>query len=164
MATMPKRRKSKDNPYILDYDEKKHIYTVSFTDNKKEAHKVEITNDVFEAFNGFELEDISHLHKMDKYIDGRRIDGVDEQTDIFLYHKANVTSKSLTDEVEDKILLDEIKEAINLLDEIQKRRIKKYFFDNMTYEQIAKEEHCTKRAVKFSIDIGIEKISKKIKK
>ena len=28
-------------------------------------------------------------------------------------------------------------------------------------EEIAKEENCTKRAVKFTIDIALEKISKK---
>ena len=34
---------------------------------------------------------------------------------------------------------------------------------NKTFEEIAKEEKCTKRAVKFSVDIAIEKISKKFK-
>ena len=31
----------------------------------------------------------------------------------------------------------------------------------MTYEQIAELEGCTKRAVKFSIDLAIEKLKKK---
>ena len=34
---------------------------------------------------------------------------------------------------------------------------------NKTFEEIAEEENCTKRAVKFSVDIAIEKISKKFK-
>ena len=54
-----------------------------------------------------------------------------------------------------------INEAINELSDIQKRRIRKYFFENKTFEEIAKEENCTKRAVKFTIDIALEKISKK---
>lgn len=33
----------------------------------------------------------------------------------------------------------------------------------MTFEEIAQEENCTKMAVKFSVDIAIEKISKKLK-
>ena len=33
----------------------------------------------------------------------------------------------------------------------------------MTLEEIAKEEGCTKRAVKFSIDIALEKILQKFK-
>ena len=35
-----------------------------------------------------------------------------------------------------------------------------YFFGEMTYEQIAALEGCTKRAVKFSVDIAIEKLKK----
>ena len=61
-------------------------------------------------------------------------------------------------------MVEELKDIINSLPEIQKRRLKKYYFEDMTLEQIAKEENCTKRAVKFTIDIAIEKISKKIKK
>ena len=80
-----------------------------------------------------------------------------------LYHRSSAETVSLEDEVESKILSEEIKSAINELNEIQKRRLIKYYFYNMTYEEIASEENCTKRAVKFSIDIGIEKISKKIK-
>ena len=33
----------------------------------------------------------------------------------------------------------------------------------VTFEEIAEEENCTKMAVKFSVDIAIEKISKKFK-
>lgn len=33
----------------------------------------------------------------------------------------------------------------------------------MTLEEIANEENCTKVAVKYSIDIALEKISKKFK-
>lgn len=34
----------------------------------------------------------------------------------------------------------------------------------MTLEEIAREEKCSKVAIKYSIDIAIEKISKKFKK
>ena len=50
--------------------------------------------------------------------------------------------------------------AISKLPEVQKRRLLLYFFGDMTYEQIAKMEGCTKRAVKFSVDIAIEKLKK----
>ena len=45
-----------------------------------------------------------------------------------------------------------------MLPEVQKRRIKKYYFDDMTLEEIAKSESCTFRAIKFSIDIGLNKL------
>ena len=59
----------------------------------------------------------------------------------------------------DKFELQDIKE----LPKTQRERLKKYYFENKTFEEIAEEENCTKRAVKFSVDIAIEKISKKFK-
>ena len=43
---------------------------------------------------------------------------------------------------------------------IQKRRLILYYFQGLTYEQIAEMESCTKRAVKFSVDIAVEKLKK----
>ena len=50
--------------------------------------------------------------------------------------------------------------AISELPEIQKRRLILYYFQGLTYEQIAEMESCTKRAVKFSVDIAVEKLKK----
>lgn len=164
MANMPKRRKSKDNPYKLDYNEMEHIYTVSFKDNKQKTHNVEVSKTIFEAFNEFELQDISELHKKDKHIDGRRIDGADEHSEIILYHKAITSIKPIDEEVEEKLLIQDLRKAINQLSDIHKRRIIKYFFDNKTYEEIAKEENCSKVAVKYSLDIAIKKLKEILKK
>lgn len=105
----------------------------------------------------FELEDISQIHKIKKYIERNE---VYEET---LFHKSINASISVEDEVEYKLLSEDLKSAINKLNDIQKRRIQKYFFENKTYEEIASEENCSKVAVKYSIDIALEKISKKIK-
>lgn len=102
MANMPKRRKSKDNPYTLDYNDNEHIYTVSFIDNKQVIHNVEVLKKVFEAFDKFELEDISELHKVDKHIDSRNIDNTD-YTDIVLYHLGISNYKSVEEEIEEKL-------------------------------------------------------------
>ena len=80
-----------------------------------------------------------------------------------LYHRAINNSVSIEDEIEEKIMLEELKNVINSLPEIQKRRLKKYYFDDMTLDQIAKEEKCSKVAVKYTIDIALQKISEKIK-
>ena len=53
-----------------------------------------------------------------------------------------------------------IHRAISELPEIQKRRLILYYFQGLTYEQIAEMEGCTKRAVKFSVDIAVEKLKK----
>lgn len=80
----PKRRKYRDNPYTLIYDIDKECYIVSFFDNQN--NQVKISEKIFEAFNKYELEDISQLHKIDKYLDGRTLDD-SEYIDAVIYHK-----------------------------------------------------------------------------
>lgn len=154
---LPIRNKSKDNPYTLDYDESKGTYVVEFVDNIKVFHRIEISDEVFKAFDSFELEDVSQIHKIQRHIEHSEI--YEETLNRRMVNK----SRSVEEEVERKILFEELKKSIDELPTIQKRRLKKYFFENKTFEDIAKEEKCTKRAVKFSVDIALEKISKKIK-
>lgn len=152
-----KRNKSKDNPYTLSYSETTNSYVVEFKDNKNNTHKVEISEEIYKAFDKFELEDISQIHKYRKHIEHSE---VCEET---LYHRAINNSLSIEDEIEEKIMAEELKEIINSLPEIQKRRLKKYYFEDMTLDLIAKEENCSKVAVKYTIDIALQKISEKIK-
>ncbi|MDD2376371.1 MAG: sigma factor-like helix-turn-helix DNA-binding protein [Clostridia bacterium] len=58
---------------------------------------------------------------------------------------------------------DKLKFAIDSLCEIQKRRIKMYYFEDMTLEKIATIENCTKVAIKYSIDNAIENLKKFLK-
>ena len=146
MANMPKRRKSKDNPYTLDYNDNEHIYTVSFIDNKQVIHNVEVSKKVFEAFDKFELEDISELHKVDKHIDSRNIDNTD-YTDIVLYHLGISNYKSVEEEIEEKLQNEELYKAINILSETQKRRLKLYYFEDLTLQEIADLEGCSVKNV-----------------
>ncbi len=55
MVNIPKRNKSKDNPYILGFNEIKNTYTVEFVDNLKVIHKIEISEVVYQALDKFEL-------------------------------------------------------------------------------------------------------------
>jgi len=148
MVKLPIRNKSKDNPYTLGYDENKKTYIVEFIDNQRVIHKVEVSNKVYEAFDKFELEDVSQIHKYQRHIEYSE---VYEDT---INTRALNKAPSVDEIVEKKILNEE-------LTEIQKNRLKKYYFEDMTYEEIAKEENCSKVAVKYSIDIAIQKISKK---
>ncbi|MBR1936331.1 MAG: sigma-70 family RNA polymerase sigma factor [Bacilli bacterium] len=157
MAKMPIRNKSKDNPYTLGYDEDKQVYTVEFVDNMKVIHKVEISEKVYKAFDSFELEDISQIHKYRKHIEHNEIY---EET---LEHRMLEKPITIEEEVEEKIMLDDIKTIIDSLPDIQKRRLKKYYFEDKTFEEIALEEGCSKVAVKYSIDIALEKISQNFK-
>lgn len=151
------RNKDKFNPYTLDIDEKNN-YIVEFKDVNNTIHKVEVSEKVYEAFDKFELEDISQIHKIKKYIERNE---VYEET---LYHKSFNAPISVEDEVESKILQEELKVAINELSDIQKRRLKMYYFNELTLDEIAMLENTSHQAISKSIIRAIEEIRKKLKK
>lgn len=154
MNKRPKRRKSKDNPYVLKYDEKKQCYIVLFKDSSNNFCEVEVSELVFEAFDEFELEDISQMHEYERHI---------EHSELYEYTlNARAIDKPLMieDIVENKMVNESIRVALDKLSSVQSRRLKKYFFENMTMIEIAKQEGCSKVAVKHSIDDGIENLKK----
>ena len=161
MVNRPKRRKDKDNPYSLDF--KENNYVVSFKTVKNEYKEVKVSEEVFKAFDKFELEDISQLHKVDKHIDMRVIDNT-EYMDIILFNNALNDEISIAEQIENKILQEELKKAILELSEVQKRRVIKYYFENKTLQKIAEEEGCSIVSVKESLDSSINKLRKKLKK
>ena len=161
MVNRPKRTKDKDNPYSLDL--KENNYVVSFKTVKNEYKEVKVSEEVFKAFDKFELEDISQLHKVDKHIDMRVIDNT-EYMDIILFNNAVNDEISIEEQIENKILQEELKKAILELSEVQKRRVIKYYFENKTLQKIAKEEGCSIASVKESLDSSINKLRKKLKK
>ena len=157
MEKHSKRNKSKDNPYTLTYNETSSSYIVEFKDNKNNIHKVEISEQVYEAFDKFELEDISQIHKYRKHIEHNE---VYEET---LYHRAMVESKSVESIVEEKIINENLKLAINKLTETQKRRIKLYYFEDMNFKEIAELEKCDESSIRESVYRSLEKIKKFLK-
>ena len=161
MVNRPKRRKDKDNPYSLDF--KGNNYVVSFKTVKNEYKEVKVSEEVFKAFDKFELEDISQLHKVDKHIDMRVIDNT-EYMDIILFNNAVNDEISIEEQIENKILQEELKKAILELSGVQKRRVIKYYFENKTLQKIAEEEGCSITSVKESLDSSINKLRKKLKK
>lgn len=152
------RNKDKYNPYTLDIDEETNTYIVEFKDIKNIIHRVEVSEKVYEAFDKFELEDISQIHKIRKYIERNE---VYEET---LFHKSINASISVEDEVESKLLSEDLKKAIKLLNDIQKRRLIKYYFEDKSLEEIALEEGTSHQAISKSIHRAIEEIQKNLKK
>lgn len=157
MAKMPIRNKHKDNPYTLGYDDEKQTYTVEFVDNKKVMHKLAISVEVYNAFDKFELDDISQIHKYRKHIEHSEV--YEETLNTRMMDKP----VTLEEQVEEKILMEELKSVIDQLSDTQKRRIKMYYFENMTLEQISKIEGATHQAISKSISKGIEEIKKIMK-
>ena len=157
MAQRPKRRKYKDNPYTLNYCEERDIYIISFKDSKGIFQNVEVTETIYKAFDRFELDDLSEMNEFDNHI---------EHSEVFennLNDRAMDKPISLEDEVIRKSTFDELKKAIEMLPEVQKRRIKKYYFEDKTEQQIADEENATHQSVHIILERAIENLKKILK-
>ena len=158
MAERPKWRKHRDNPYTLNYIESKNIYTVSFKDVKGKLQEVEINKEIYKALDRFELDDLSEMNEYDNHI---------EHSEIFennLESRAKDKSILLEDMIIQKITFEKLKEAINLLPEVQRRRIKKYYFDEKTEQEIADEENATHQSVHIILERALKNLKKILKK
>lgn len=151
----PNRKKDKYNPYTLTITEG-HYY-LSFKDGRGKQQNIEIDEMLYQTFDRFELEDISHLNRVSRHIEHS------ELTEETLNDRAFYKAELIEDIVSESIEYEQLHRAVSELPEVQRRRLKLYFFGELTYEQIAKLEGCTKRAVKFSVDIAVEKLKKNYK-
>ena len=148
----PNRKKDKHNPYTLMIVEGR--YYLSFKDGRGVMQNIEIEKVLYDLFNRFELEDISYLNRVSRHIEHS------ELTERSLNDRTFYKEESLEETVSRSMEYEQLHKAISKLPETQKRRLLLYFFGELTYEQIAGFEGCTKRAVKFSIDLAIEKLKK----
>ena len=139
----PRRKKDKTNPYTLSIEN--NTYYISFTDGQGISHKQEISMDIYAAFNGFELDDISLMNEASRHL--TEVDVGEEP----LGHKIADPSEPVEDHIYRRIMYQELHKAIAQLPEIQRRRIQLYYFKGYTYEQIARIEECTHPAIIKSI-------------
>ena len=151
------RNKDKYNPYTLVVKEN-NSYILKFKDSRNVLQEISITKEVYDAFDSFELEDISQIHKIRKYIE------YNEVYEESLYHRCVAETISVEDEVESKLLSEDLKNAIKLLNDIQKRRLIKYYFEDKSLKEIALEEGTSHQAISKSILKAIEEIQKNLKK
>lgn len=158
MAERPKRRKHKDNPYTLEFVEEKNSYRVSFKDVKGKFRRVEVNKEIYQAFDRFELDDLSELNEFDNHI---------EHSEVYennLNERAMDKPLGVDEIVETMIINEELKKAINQLSEVQKRRIKMYYFEDMTLEDIARVEKTSHQAISKSIIKALAELRKILKK
>lgn len=156
MTNLPKRRKHKDNPYKLNIIGE--TYTIEFKDSNNKMRKIKISKTIYEEFNKFELLDLKELNEYDNHIEHSEIY---ENT---LFHRTFYKEKSIEEKVVEKIEKENLFNGIAKLKEPQKRRLIMYYFNDLTYDQIAKKENCSKVAIKYSIDTAINNLRKMIKK
>ena len=149
----PKRRKDKYNPYTIGTTEDGRHW-LTFLDGQGNRHHFEISAAVFTLFDSFELNDLSYLNEVDHHYEQS------ELTEASLYDRAVRRPATVEESALQSMEYAQLHRAIFELPEIQKRRLILYYFQGLTYEQIAGMEGCTKRAVKFSVDIAVEKLKK----
>ena len=157
MNENPKRRKKSDNPYILSKDETNDIHVISFKDFNGSFNDIKVSKEIYEIFNSFELDDLSELNEYDNHI---------EHSEIFenkLNNRIMDKPISIEDEIIKKASFVDVKNAINMLPPAQKRRIKKYYFDDKNEYEIAREEATTQQAINKSLKIAKEKLKKFLK-
>lgn len=153
MDKRPIRRKFRDNPYRLESLVKDNIYIIKFRDSRGIPQEINVKKEIFDIFDENErYENVRYKEYFNHILHGEFIDEI--ISDGYM----------LEDFVMKKLDFEELRNIINDLPIIQKNRIYKYFYQNKTLKQISKEEKCSIRAVKYSIDIGLKKISKKIEK
>ena len=158
MDIKPKRRKYKDNPYTINKDSITNKYYIKFKDSTNKEQFIEVDATIYKVFDDSELNDISEMNEYDNHI---------EHSEIYEYKIDLISSrkiKSTEELVEDKMLHEELKTAINELSEPQKRRIKMYYFEDKNLRQISEIEHCCVMSVKDSIELGIKNLKEKLKK
>lgn len=148
----PKRKKDQQNPYTLSIEN--GTYYISFTDGQGAVQKLEVDAELYELFDGFELEDISHMNIVSRHMEQL------ELTEEALSKRAFDRLESMEDWVSKKILYQKLHTAIAQLPELQRRRVLLYYFGGYTYEQIAEMEGCKHPAVIKSIAAAKKNIKK----
>ena len=157
MDNRPKRRKSKDNPYKLEYNKELNIYNVTFKDSNGIFRIVQIDKEMYEMLDSFELDDLSQMNKYERHIEFL------EQDDNNLYIRSLNKELSVEEIVDEKIKLEKLKIAIDKLSPIQKEKIKNYYFDNMSMEQIAEKFGCSHQAISKSLRAILKELEKNLK-
>ncbi len=154
MDKRPKRRKDKYNPYTLETVDNK--FYVSFTDSNKIKQRVEVSQEVYDCFDEYELIDISAMNEYDRHI---------EHSDLLestLENRSWNKEIPLYDVVEKKYISKEVRQAINTLPATQRQRLIKYYYNGKNYQEIAEEEGCEYQCVQRSVYRAREKLKRKL--
>ena len=152
----PKRRRDEESPY--------EIYTAGintahprfyllFKDGR-EKRWMEIDKTLFDAFNEFELDDLSFFNEVDRHYEKSEV------TEATLNRRAALPQESVEEAVSQRMEVDKLHQAIAQLPEKQRDRLVLYYFGEFTYEQIAAMEGCTISPIKRSIEKAIENLKK----
>ena len=151
----PKRRRDEENPYEIyttGINTTNPRYFLAFTDSNKVKQWMEIDKTLFDAFNEFELDDLSFFNEVDRHYERSEV------TEATLSRRAAKPQESVEEIVSQQMEVDKLHRAIAQLPEKQRRRLVLYYFGEFTYEQIADMEGCKHPAVMKSISSALKKL------
>lgn len=157
MIVIIKRGLNYSEYYEIQYDTESKKFYNCFRDGMKKYHKVEIDKKIADIYIKSWSADKKIEHEIERHI---------EHSEVYennLNSRAMDKPLSLEDEIIRKSTFKDLKNAIKELPEIQQRRIKMYYFDEMNMIQMEEKEHCSKVAIKYSLDNAIEKLKEIIK-
>ncbi len=135
---------------ISDNGEEKYIIKFFGVVNDVE---IEITYDDYKLYKStFSKPLTSYENQIRRKLDGKSFDSVFQ----------NVPANSNADilkMLEVKSELKSVLDIVNTCTEIQKKRFKMYFVDDLTFKEIALKEKCSDRAVSKSIQMVLNKLN-----
>ena len=149
-----KRKRDKYNQYKILSCENKGKYIIIFKDIQNIRFSIEVTEEIYYAFDKFELEDKSQMNKYDRHIEHSQI------TETTLNKRAINKEITVEEIVISNLEKEKIHKAILKLPEIQRRRIKMYFFEELTQKEIANKEGTSIRAIQYSLKIALKNLRK----
>ena len=135
----PKRRRDKDNPYeifTMGIETDCPRYYIRFKDGSHNEHCFEISKELFDLLDSFELVDLSFLNEWDRHLEQS------VQTEASIEVRSICHQETVEETVFRHIESEMLHKAIATLPEVQRRRLLLYYFGNMTYQEIAKLEGC----------------------
>ncbi len=124
-----KRPSSNHTQYTLTIE--KDRFNLAFEDGEGVYYEMEIDASLYRLLDRFELDDLSYLNEVDRHLDQT------ELNEALLNWYVSVEQEVLEDAVCRSMQWKAVRTEIARLPEIQKRQLQLYFFNGLTYEEIA---------------------------
>lgn len=147
----PKRYISSENPYKI-WKTINDVYWISFCDGEGKPHKFTISRELFDAFNSFELEDLSFRNESDRHYEHVVL------SDSELHQRRELENRAFEEAAIVQIEFRDFCENIQNLPTVQKRRFLLHYFYGFTFQEIADMEGCTYQPVQRSIYVAKKKL------
>lgn len=153
----PKRRKAQDNPYTIftvGINTDQPHYYISFRDGQGVQICMEINKELYQTLDRFELEDLSYLNEVDNHHEHSVL------TEASLYARAFSAPVDVQDQVHERMQMERVRCAVMQLPEVQRRRVIAYYFEGLSFEQIARKENRSKQSIQESVAAAMKRLKK----